>query len=99
MSGFSVRMLFNCNGPLADWIDCTEKIRSKRLPAILPGEAGMKQSRHLINPRLNVKAATPVQYDDRPRVNLRHILNQRILLFRKAERAIMAFTLVLLVCP
>jgi hypothetical protein len=57
----------------------------------------MKQSRHSINPRLNVKAGASVQYDDRPRVNLYHILNQRILLFWKAERAIVAFSLVLFV--
>jgi hypothetical protein len=92
-------VLLHRDRQLAGWIDRTEQNLSKRLTAILPGELGMKQSRHPINPGLNVKAAVPVQYDDRPRVNLRHILNQRILLFRKAERAIMAFTLVLLVCP
>ena len=58
----------------------------------------MQQSRHPINPRLNVKAAASMQYDDRPRVHLRHILNQRILLFRESEGAIAALTLVLVVC-
>jgi len=57
----------------------------------------MKQSRNPINPRLNVGTAAPVQYYDGARVHLDYVLDQRILLFRKAERPVVAFTLVLIV--
>src|ERR1700752_1864816 len=60
----------------------------------------MQQRAYLINPRLHIEAAPAVcHHDGLPGFYVGHVLDQLILKFGELEWPVIAFTIMLVVCP